>query len=77
MLSTDQSVEKMLSSLQMDFLVPFSQLLLSFSTGLPDSCISFGLQAGLTRWYIFSGPEELRQTRAQLSALLQVYLNCT
>uniref|UniRef100_A0A3P9HE48 Nischarin n=1 Tax=Oryzias latipes TaxID=8090 RepID=A0A3P9HE48_ORYLA len=68
---TDQSVEKVLSSLQMDFLVPFSQLLLSFSTGLPDSCISFGLQAGLTRWYIFSGPEELRQTRAQLSALLQ------
>lgn len=65
-------VEKVLSSLQMDLLVPYSQLLLSSQAELPGSCLAFGLQASLTQWYIFSEAEELRQTRTELGELIQV-----
>lgn len=65
-------VEMVLSSLQVDLLVPYSQLLLPSQAELPDSCLAFGLQAGLTRWYIFSEAEELRRTRTDLTVLIQV-----
>lgn len=65
-------VEELLSSLQVDLLVPYSQLLFFSQAELPDSCLAFGLQAGSTSWYIFSEAEELRQTRTELTALIQV-----
>ncbi|KAK9529582.1 hypothetical protein VZT92_013664 [Zoarces viviparus] len=67
----EQSVEELLSSLQVDLLLPYSQLLLSCSADLPDSCLAFGLTAGPTRWYVFSEAEELRQTRTELTVLIQ------
>ncbi|MEQ2158135.1 hypothetical protein GOODEAATRI_009144 [Goodea atripinnis] len=70
----DQSpaVEEALSGLQLDLLVPYSQLLLTSQAELPDSCLSFGIKAGQTCWFIFSEAEQLRQTRTELSVLLQV-----
>lgn len=65
-------VEKVLSSLQADLLVPYSQLLLSSQAELPDSCLAFGFQRSSTRWYIFSEAEQLRQTRTELTSLVQV-----
>lgn len=65
-------VEKVLSSLQVDLLVPYSQLLPSSQAELPDSCLAFGSQRSLTRWYIFSEAEQLRQTRTELTSLIQV-----
>ncbi|KAG8007179.1 Nischarin [Nibea albiflora] len=65
-------VEELLSSLQVDVLVPYSQLLFFSQTELPDSCLAFSLQAGSTSWYIFSEAEVLRQTRTELMALIQV-----
>ncbi|XP_041812795.1 nischarin [Chelmon rostratus] len=64
-------VEEVLSSLQLDLLVPYSQLRLSSETELPDSCLAFGLQAELTRWYIFSEAKELQQTKDELTVLMQ------
>lgn len=61
-----------MSSLQLDLLVPYSQILLSANTQLPGSFLSFGLQATVTRWYIFSKAEELQKTRTELGTLLQV-----
>uniref|UniRef100_A0A7N6BDB5 PX domain-containing protein n=1 Tax=Anabas testudineus TaxID=64144 RepID=A0A7N6BDB5_ANATE len=66
------SVEEVLSGLQMDLLLPYSQLLLSSRAELPDSCLAFELQSGSTCWYIFSEAEELQQTRTELTALIQV-----
>ncbi|XP_026204279.1 nischarin isoform X1 [Anabas testudineus] len=65
------SVEEVLSGLQMDLLLPYSQLLLSSRAELPDSCLAFELQSGSTCWYIFSEAEELQQTRTELTALIQ------
>uniref|UniRef100_A0A1A8I0C1 Nischarin n=1 Tax=Nothobranchius kuhntae TaxID=321403 RepID=A0A1A8I0C1_NOTKU len=67
------SMEKVLSGLQVDLLVPYSQLLLSSQVDLPYSCLFFGLRANLTcrYWYIFSEAEELRQTKTELKVLLQ------
>ncbi|KAJ4940488.1 hypothetical protein JOQ06_026788 [Pogonophryne albipinna] len=67
----EQSVEEVLSSLQVDLLLPYSQLLLSSQAELPDSCLAFGLQAAPTRWFLFSEPEALRQTRSELKVLIQ------
>ncbi|XP_047203473.1 nischarin isoform X2 [Girardinichthys multiradiatus] len=69
----DQSpaVEETLSGLQLDLLVPYSQLLLTSQAELPDSCLSFRIKAGQTCWFIFSEAEELRQTRTELTVLLQ------
>nr|XP_046236500.1 nischarin isoform X4 [Scatophagus argus] len=64
-------VEKVLSSLQVGLLVPYSQLLFSSQGELPDSCLALGLQSSSTRWYIFSSVEELRQTRTELRLLIQ------
>ncbi|KAF0034763.1 hypothetical protein F2P81_012521 [Scophthalmus maximus] len=64
-------VKEVLSSLQMNFLLPYSQLRLSCGGELPDCCLAFGLQSGPTRWYFFSEAEQLRQTRAELRALIQ------
>ncbi|XP_068578165.1 nischarin isoform X1 [Cebidichthys violaceus] len=64
-------VEEVLSSLQVDLLLPYSQLLLSCGADLPDSCLAFGPQAGPTRWFVFSEAEELRQTRTELTVLIQ------
>ncbi|XP_044076457.1 nischarin isoform X2 [Siniperca chuatsi] len=64
-------VEEVLSSLQVDLLLPYSQLMLSSRAELPDSCLAFGLQAGPTRWYIFSEAKELQQTRTELTVLIQ------
>lgn len=65
-------MEEVLSSLQVDLLVPYSQLLLSSQAELPDPCLALGFQRSLTRWYIFSGAEQLRQTRTELTSLIQV-----
>ncbi|KAI9549102.1 hypothetical protein NQZ68_003637 [Dissostichus eleginoides] len=67
----EQSVEEVLSSLQVDLLLPYSQLLLSSQAELPDSCLAFGLKAAPTRWFLFSEPEALRQTRSELKVLIQ------
>ncbi|XP_054589454.2 nischarin isoform X3 [Nothobranchius furzeri] len=71
------SMEKVLSGLHVDLLVPYSQLLLSSQVDLPYSCLFFGLRANLTcrYWYIFSEAEELRQTKTELKALLQTANN--
>lgn len=65
-------MEEVLSSLQVDLLLPYPQLLLSRSPDLPGSCLSFALRSGPTRWYLFSEGEELRRTRAELTVLMQV-----
>ncbi|XP_028261990.1 nischarin isoform X1 [Parambassis ranga] len=65
------AVMDVLSNLHMDILLPYSQLMLFSPAELPDSCLALGLQEGLTRWYIFSGAEELRQTKTELTVLLQ------
>ncbi|KAM7421986.1 hypothetical protein PAMA_010187 [Pampus argenteus] len=67
----DAAAEEVLSALQVDLLLPYSRLLLSSRADLPDSCLAFGLQDGLTRWYIFSEAKELRQTRTEMTALIQ------
>ncbi|XP_047439582.1 nischarin isoform X2 [Mugil cephalus] len=67
----DWTMEEVLSGLQVDLLLPYSQLQLSSQAELPDSCLALGLRAGPTRWYIFSEAERLRQTRAKLTVLLQ------
>ncbi|KAL6112409.1 nisch [Pungitius sinensis] len=64
-------VEEVLSSLQVDLLLPYRHLLLSRSPDLPDSCLSFGLRSGPTRWYLFSEGEELQRTRTELKVLMQ------
>ncbi|XP_029358310.1 nischarin isoform X2 [Echeneis naucrates] len=64
-------VKEVLSGLQMDLLLPYSQLLLSPQDQLPDCCLAFGLQSAPTRWYIFSEVEALRQTRTELTTLIQ------
>ncbi|XP_056294504.1 nischarin isoform X2 [Pseudoliparis swirei] len=66
-----RSVEEVLSLLQLDLLLPYSRLLLFRSAELPDSCLAFGLHGDPTRWFIFSEAEELRQTRTELTALVQ------
>lgn len=70
----DQSpaVEEVLLGLKVDLLVPYSQLTLSSWSELPDSCLSFGVHASPTRWYVFSEAEEVRQARTELKALQQV-----
>lgn len=70
----DQSpaLEEVLLGLQLDLLVPYSQVTLFSRSELPDSCLSFEVQASPTRWYIFSEAEEVRQTRTELKALQQV-----
>lgn len=70
-LEQNPPVKEVLSSLRMDFLLPYSQLLLSLTDELPDCCLALGLRSGPTRWYIFSDTEELRQTRTELTALMQ------
>ncbi|KAM8916745.1 nischarin [Spinachia spinachia] len=65
-------VEEVLSSLQVDLLLPFPQLLLPRSPDLPDSCLSFGVRSGPTRWYLFSEGEELRRTRTELTELTEL-----
>ncbi|KAM4740983.1 nischarin isoform 2-T2 [Anableps anableps] len=65
------AVEEVLSGLQVDLLVPYSQVLLNSQADLPDSCLCFGIKAGQNRWFIFSEAEEVRQTRTELSVLLQ------
>ncbi|XP_035517860.1 nischarin [Morone saxatilis] len=65
------SAEEVLSSLQVDLLLPYSRLLLSSRLELPDSCLAFGLKDGSTRWYIFSEAEGVRQTRTELTVLIQ------
>ncbi|XP_008407084.1 nischarin isoform X2 [Poecilia reticulata] len=69
----DQSpdVEEVLSGLQADLLVPYSQVLLNCPAELPDSCLSFGIKTGQNRWFVFSEAEEVRQTRTELNGLLQ------
>ncbi|XP_068172515.1 nischarin isoform X2 [Antennarius striatus] len=59
-------VEEVLSSLQVELLVPFSHLRLPPHTELPHTCLAFGLRAGLTRWYVFSEAEQLQPIRAQM-----------
>lgn len=70
----DQSpaAEEVLVGLQVDLLVPYSRLAVSSWSELPDSCLSFGVKASPTRWYVFSEAEELRRTRTELKTLLQV-----
>lgn len=65
-------VEKVLSSLQLELTVPYSRLLLPSQAELPSTCLALGVLDSLTRWYIFSDAEELRQTRADLTRLIQV-----
>ncbi|XP_027857764.1 nischarin isoform X2 [Xiphophorus couchianus] len=69
----DQSpdVEEVLSGLQADLLVPYSQVLLNCPAELPDCCLSFGIKTGQNRWFIFSEAEEVRQARTELNGLLQ------
>ncbi|XP_063766924.1 nischarin isoform X2 [Eleginops maclovinus] len=67
----EQCVEEVLSSLQVDLLLMYSQLLLSSQSELPNSCLAFGFKAGPTRWFIFSEPEAIRQTRSELKLLIQ------
>ncbi|XP_014899474.1 nischarin isoform X1 [Poecilia latipinna] len=69
----DQSpdVEEVLSGLQADLLVPYSQVLLNCPAELQDSCLSFGIKTGQNRWFVFSEAEEVQQTRTELNGLLQ------
>ncbi|XP_041837536.1 nischarin isoform X2 [Melanotaenia boesemani] len=69
------SVEQVLSGLHVDLLLPYSKVLLSSQSQLPDASFSVGVRAGSTRWYIFSEAEELRQTRTELMELLQAFNN--
>ncbi|XP_074525644.1 nischarin [Halichoeres trimaculatus] len=64
-------VEEVLSSLQVDLLLPHSHLLLSSQAELPDSCLALACQDNPTQWFIFSEYEELQQTREELTRLLQ------
>ncbi|XP_013870780.1 nischarin [Austrofundulus limnaeus] len=65
------AAEEVLMGLQVDLLVPYSRLMLSSCSELPDSCLSFGVEASPTRWYVFSEAEELSRTRTELKTLLQ------
>ncbi|XP_041637463.1 nischarin isoform X2 [Cheilinus undulatus] len=72
---TDQeqapTLEVVLSNLQVDLLLPYSQLLLSSHSELPDSCLALGCQDKPTRYYIFSEYEVLQETRTELTGLMQ------
>lgn len=75
MLFTEQvppPVDKMLSSLQLELTVPYSRLLLPSQAELPSTCLALAALDTLARWYIFGDAEELRQTRADLTRLIQV-----
>lgn len=65
-------VEKLLSSLQLELTVPYSRLLLPSQAELPSTCLALGVLDCLTRWYFLADAEELRQTRADLTRLMQV-----
>lgn len=65
-------MEKVLSSLQLELTMPYSHLLLPSQAELPSTCLALGVLDSLTRWYIFSDAEELRQARADLKRLIQV-----
>lgn len=65
-------VDQVLAGLQVDLLMPYSQVQLTSQAELPDSCLSFGMKSGQSRWFIFSEAEEVRRTRTELCALLQV-----
>lgn len=72
---TDQGpppAEEVLSSLQLELTVPYSRLLLPSQAELPSTCLALGVLDSWTRWYIFADAEELRQTRAELTRLMQV-----
>ncbi|KAM9859551.1 nischarin [Aulostomus maculatus] len=73
--NTDQeqspATEEVLSSLQMDLLLPYSRLCLTSQSEFPDSCLAFGLRSGRTRWYLFYEAQELQQIRTELKALIQ------
>lgn len=68
-------MEQVISVLQVDLLVPYSQLLLSSQTELPVSCLAFGLKTNLTWWYMFSKAEELQEIKTELAMLIQVSRN--
>ncbi|XP_056129521.1 nischarin [Lampris incognitus] len=67
-------LEEVLSSLQKDLLVPYTEVVLSSKTDLPDSCLALGVRSGRAHWYLFSDPQNLRETRTQLTTLLQLKL---
>lgn len=72
---TDQGpppVDKVLSSLQLELTAPYCRLLLPSQAELPSTCLTLAVLDSLTRWYIFGEAEELRQTRADLTRLIQV-----
>uniref|UniRef100_A0A3P8VZV1 Nischarin n=1 Tax=Cynoglossus semilaevis TaxID=244447 RepID=A0A3P8VZV1_CYNSE len=64
-------VEEVLSGLQINFLLPLSQFLLTTGGDLPECCLSFGLMSSPTRWYIFSEAEKLQQITTEIKALIQ------
>ncbi|XP_029989351.1 nischarin isoform X2 [Sphaeramia orbicularis] len=63
------SVDQLLSGLQVHLLLPYSQMWFSSDPHFPDLCLAFGLQSGVTRWYLFSEAGELSRIR---TALIQV-----
>ncbi|XP_034020794.1 nischarin isoform X2 [Thalassophryne amazonica] len=66
------SVEEVLSSLELDLLLPYSRLLFSSSAHLLDSCLSFGLRSGSSQWFVFAEAEQVRQIRMDLTELIQL-----
>lgn len=66
------SLQLLLSSLQNHLLLPFTDLQLHSDLDLPDSCLCFSSSSSSTRWFVFSEADELRQTRSELTALLQL-----
>ncbi|XP_077385751.1 nischarin isoform X2 [Festucalex cinctus] len=63
------STEAVVSSLDLDLLLPFPHLLLSPHAELPASCLAFGLRDGAARYFLFSEARELQRIRAQLQRL--------
>ncbi|KAM4613145.1 nischarin isoform 2-T2 [Polymixia lowei] len=65
------TLEEVLSGLRAELLLPYSHLLLSSQVELPDSCLALGVRSHQARWYLFSDPQKLKETRTELTALTQ------
>lgn len=64
---------RLVSSLLMPLLVPLSDLQLCSELDLPlSSCLCLRSKTSQTQWVLFSDPEEVRQTRAELEERLEM-----
>ncbi|XP_077582006.1 nischarin [Stigmatopora nigra] len=64
--------DALLSNLDTELLLPFSELLLPSHADLPAACLHLAPRNGACRYYLFSEPQDLQRTRTELLRLLRL-----